>query len=491
MTHVAAGAAPSAAPEHRDSADPLPTVARRASRLEHAWWGAIVTGLGALNGARPLSDNSFLTHLATGRLIRAGHTPHTDPYTFTAAGRPWVVQSWLASWWYGTLEALGGGAAIRLFVVALSGLLAWMVWRLSAPAELLVGRLVITAGALIVGLFWWNERPQLIGMVALAAAAIVVTERRSPAWLLPLFGVWVNVHGSFPIGLAFLGAWAGLTTVLARRIDGRGALGVAAAIGGTVMGAVVSPFGFDLITFPVEMLKRSATLIFITEWRPLALDSLASIVFLAVSVGVAAAIAQRRSWPRLAVIGLFLGLALWAVRNVVPASIVLVPVAAPALAGMGALRVGAPVAWRRMLPAAAAVVAALTALVAVTDDYEVSAYPVAMADRIEATPRLRQGRVLSYDYVGNFLEWRSGAGRRVWLDDRAEVVPRAVVVDYVRLLSGIGKPGVILDRQPHDLVLWNAKGEIADYLRRSDEYTVVAQDREWILVERVGSLPPA
>ena len=44
MTHVAAGAAPSAAPEHRDSADPLPTVARRASRLEHAWWGAIVTG---------------------------------------------------------------------------------------------------------------------------------------------------------------------------------------------------------------------------------------------------------------------------------------------------------------------------------------------------------------------------------------------------------------------------------------------------------------
>ncbi|MGH2684355.1 MAG: hypothetical protein ACRDJP_02680, partial [Actinomycetota bacterium] len=61
-------------------------------------------------GFFPLFDNSFLTHLATGRMIVDDWAiPRHDPFSFTASGEPWVVQSWLASVLYGAFEELWGG----------------------------------------------------------------------------------------------------------------------------------------------------------------------------------------------------------------------------------------------------------------------------------------------------------------------------------------------------------------------------------------------
>ena len=59
-------------------------------------------------GIDQLSDNSFFTHLATGRLILDHGIPHHDVYSFTAPGEPWVVQSWLASVLYGWIDSWFG-----------------------------------------------------------------------------------------------------------------------------------------------------------------------------------------------------------------------------------------------------------------------------------------------------------------------------------------------------------------------------------------------
>ena len=64
--------------------------------------GAGLTVWAASIGLSRISDNSFMTHLATGRLICGRHgIPSHDPYSFTAHGSSWVVQSWLASLLYG------------------------------------------------------------------------------------------------------------------------------------------------------------------------------------------------------------------------------------------------------------------------------------------------------------------------------------------------------------------------------------------------------
>ena len=55
-------------------------------------------------GLSRLSDNSFFWHLRTGRLILDHGIPHSDPYSFTATGRRWVAQSWLAEALYGAVD---------------------------------------------------------------------------------------------------------------------------------------------------------------------------------------------------------------------------------------------------------------------------------------------------------------------------------------------------------------------------------------------------
>ena len=92
------------------------------------WFAAL---LGAASGASALGDNSFFTHLSTGRRILDGHLPSTDPYSFTAHGHPWVIQSWFASLLYGLGDGVGHGMGIRLMVALLSALLCA---ALAAPA---------------------------------------------------------------------------------------------------------------------------------------------------------------------------------------------------------------------------------------------------------------------------------------------------------------------------------------------------------------------
>src|SRR5689334_16687600 len=91
-------------------------------------------------GLNRLSDNSGFTHLATGiRMVAHGvlpAIPRVDPYTFTAHGKPWVVQSWLAEAGVGWAYRLGGQHAVMLLsavTVAVCGALLPVLARTGRP----------------------------------------------------------------------------------------------------------------------------------------------------------------------------------------------------------------------------------------------------------------------------------------------------------------------------------------------------------------------
>ena len=475
--------------------DPSPAAAR--SILEHGWWSVVAWGSGLALGAGALSDNSFLTHVATGRLIRDGGAPHHDLFTFASGGKHIVVQSWLASWLYAALDDLGGGAAIRVFVAAVCGALLTVVWRLSRPAGALIARVGLVSMAGMVGLLWWNERPQIIGFLVLALVALVLQERRSPWWLAPLFALWVNVHGSFPLGVAFVGGLLAVRVVGSRSIGRRELSEVGAVVVGLVVGAALSPYGFELLTFPVELLGRSKALSFITEWRPLSFSSdgvvnINSVVFVAEAVAIGALLAWRRSWMRLAVASVFVALALWAVRNVAIAALVLIPLVAPALAGLGTPDVSVVPPRPLRLAVGAFVAAVVAAFVVLTPAYDLSAYPTRAVDWMEAhgyvgRPAGSNARVLTHDYDGNYLEWRYGTRALPWLDDRAELHAYAVARDYVFLLSDLGDADDILARNPHDVVLWEADSSLGRHLLVDPDYRIVYRDASSVVACRIGS----
>ena len=140
-------------------------------------------------GARPISDNSMLTHLRTGiDMARTGAIPRTDPYSLTAGGERWVVQSWLPEWTYGWAYRIGGFKLVVLEQAVLLALLAYLVVRLARTGSPLRTALAGVA-AVGIGASPWTARPLLFGLLCMALTVTIV-ERRKPAWwLVPL--VWV------------------------------------------------------------------------------------------------------------------------------------------------------------------------------------------------------------------------------------------------------------------------------------------------------------
>ncbi len=473
------------------SAAPAAETVPTESRAGFRWWGSVWFVLGTAFGCHELSDNSFLTHLATGRLILRNGVPHADPYSFTVAGKAWVVQSWLFSIFDASLERWLGDWAIRLAVGVTVGCLLAAIWRLSRPAKTLLGRVAITAIGGVVGLGYWNERPQTLAFLMLALAMIVVLEEHNPLWLVPIFAVWTDVHGSWPVGLVVVGLVAFHQVIGRRHLDRRAWDVCAAALLGSLVAAAASPFGVDLLTFPVRLLGRSDVLQYIIEWRRPALGDPATIAVAFQVLVAVVAMWRAKAWSWSPLVVVMVVLAATSRRNIPLASIVLLPIAAPLAARWGSLDVGEGAPRRRTIGICVAAVVVIGAVVAsMPTDFDLSPYPVAAvtwmsAHHLVAQPGLN---VVEPDYAGNYLEFRFGPRAQVFIDDRAELFTAQIVGDYAEgLLAGKRDWRAILDRYGSNIVLWPSDRLLARELARSPEWRIVHRAGGWVVACRLSS----
>ncbi len=441
-------------------------------------------------GLAPLHDNSFMTHLATGRLILDhGSIPRTDPYSFTAFGRAWTVQSWGASVIYGSLERIGGLAAIRAFVGVCCALLALLAWRLTRPAGGLVPRLLLGVLLLGIGANLWAERPLLLGLLCLGAVLLAAEGDLDPRWLVPVMWFWVNVHGSFPLGLVALGVFA-VGRFLDRERPTVELRALGWAVGGTLLGAL-NPLGVRLLVFPLELLQHREAFSQITEWQPPTWGTPAE-WFFAVQLALAVVIClwRGRRW-RVALPVLVFGVAsLVSVRNVAQASFVMLPGMAYCLAGLGTIDGRRRPAILR--PVAIVVVAfavLMSGLSLLTQpDTDLSGYPEEAVTWMHGHDLLGlQDRVVSRDYVGNYLEARYGPDKvRVYLDDRVDMYPLSVIEDYTVLIDPHGGYQAVLDRARASAVLWDRSSSFGRWLERQGRgahptWRIVHRHGDWLV----------
>lgn len=450
--------------------------------------GLCVVAAGVAIGLRPLSDNSFFTHLSTGRLILdRGAVPSHDPYTFTAQGEPWVVQSWLASVLYATAERLGGALGLRLVSGAISGALTAILWRLARPADGVLGRVLIVGLAVGVGGELWGERPFMLGLVALALLVLAAEDGLDPRWLVPVGWIWVNAHGSFPLGLAYL-----VVAAVGRRLDGgsvaieRRCFGWAGL--GMLLGAI-GPVGPKLLVFPVELLQKQELLRHVIEWQAPTFESLSQRVFLVELVIAIVVLARRPSYRTGLLIGVFAAAALVGSRNVTVASIVLVPGLAAGMPMLGTLRSDARTLFAKGLAGVGLAVFALVAVVRLDEPpYSFGGYPVDAVAFLDASEvDLRTHRLAAQDYVGNYLELVYGPGERVFYDDRFDMFPDAASDAHFSLVQAQSDVRSQLDRYDIELVVWERTSAVAPRLVVDPDWRVLFADDAWVLVCRRGA----
>ncbi len=403
---------------------------RRAVRQRHVWllapFVALVTPL-----SRPISDNSFLWHVRAGtEQLDAGEVLRADPFSYTSGGEAWRTQSWLAELGYGWLERVfdGVGWSVLLVLVALltSGLLVVLRGsRLGASLPALVG-----VGLLFVfqAFSFAVPRPVVLTYPLLAAVTLLVDDDEGELWLAPaLVWLWASLHGSFVLGLGVLGLDA-----IRRRSPVR-----AAVTAGAGLAASLSAHGFAVWGILIDFMQSRETLGFIEEWaRPSPTDLRAAPFFLVIALLLVLAVMRRFDVADLVMVVPFALFGFAAVRNLLPALIVVAPVVAARL-----LPAGTTAGTRRRpseLPVVnAALMAALLVLLVVVavspHRFDRERFP---SDDVVAA--LAEGRVFHDDAVGGYLIWSVGPDRQVFIDDRAELYGAAGFTTLGAAMRGDG-----------------------------------------------------
>lgn len=453
---------------------------------------AFMAGVAAL----PLQDNSFLTHLATGRIILdEGRVPARDPYSFVAGGEDWTVQSWLASLAYAGAESVAASLGLRVVHLLSLVVLGTVLIVLTRSVQSLLVRLAVLFLAALSGAGLWVERPYLIGVLGVAVVWLAL-DRRLPWWLLvPLGWLWANTHGSWALGLGLV-----VLVAIGAVVDARGRPEDAdvltrafLALAGGIAAGAIGPVGPAILAFPLTALDRREAFVDIVEWQAPQFDSIAELawVVLGLFAIVVLLTADRRMRSAVPVLA-FLAASLLAQRNMAIAVVVFVGVIGRTPLAVGELRSSARPSLGRpvhAILAAGAVLVAASTLVTPLDTF--SAYP-GRAMALVGPPPADGGapRLAAEVAVGNALTVLDGPRQAVFVDDRFDLYPVDAVQASVTLLRGHAGWQDVLERYDIDVVLWSADKPLSGLLAASDEWRIVYGDaRSMVACRRDGLCP--
>ncbi len=453
-------------------------------------FGWLLAVAGFVIGGKIISDNSLLTHLATGELIvERGWVPDADPYSHDFAGRPWTVQSWLASLLYTRAVDLGGQSALRLLHGALGAAVMVGVWRLVAPARQLLVRAGLVVVPLLVGGALWSPRPFMFGLVGIIVVLLVLRGEVRPWALIPAMYLWVNTHGSFPLALVILGA-AGVGHMIDRRQVPVRHLRLTGWMAAGILVAGLNPVGPRLWWFPLMLLGRGEALDEVVEWAPPSFENPVDFVYLSLLPILVLAARRGLPWTDLLPAVGFFATGLLAIRNMAPASLVVVTMAAPALAGLMGRTIGDEVGRRARMLAVAGGTGLVVSAIAVMSSPGLSLdrYPVDAVTYLEERALLPadDSVVIHREGVGNYLTHRYGADAGVFIDDRFDFYPVDRTRDHLTLVYG-GDYREVLDRHRADIVVWERESDLGDWLDADPGWDLPFRDDEWIVACRSGS----
>ena len=250
-----------------------------------------------------------------GCALSVHHTPlHPDRSLFlfrdwTIAGSTGNGSAELPFWF--SYQAFGLRGIYLVTWAVLGANILFVYWRGYVKARH-AGAAFCTAAALGFFLMTVNSGPRTIAFAYLAMSAelaiLDAAERGNKriVWLLPLlFCLWINIHGTWFIGIDLLALYifCGLFRV---RVGSLSRMPLApadrnrllAALGVSVAALLVNPYGWRLMWSPIDMmLNQKESVNTIAEWQPLSLSSLeGEAAVVAIAVMVVANCIRGRKW---------------------------------------------------------------------------------------------------------------------------------------------------------------------------------------------------
>lgn len=464
-----------------------------------------------------LTDPDYFWHLRTGQvLLEQGALPIGDIFSYTNAGRPWVLHEWLFELVLAGMYSMFGTFGVK-FMTALLATATLIISYVTANRILgkpyaafflaLVFFILIAPGI--------SPRPQLVTFLLFALYLRVLTgfkyagETRSLLALPLLMAAWVNFHGGYAAGLALLFLFTACEWLKFLAADSRDAaqrrrlqwLSLTAAA--TLLSSLVNPYFLGHWLYPFQVIGMEASRSYISEWRSPDFHTPWGQGYLALVLAFFATVAYRTVKADITEFAVPLFFALMgfvAARHVPMAAIALIPFTAAALAQQPLPQM-IPTRWLRGYSTWYARQARqgrelgdkeyplnwllLGLLLATLLLY----YPIHHAADTEkanarapvkATEFLMQagirGRMFNTYHYGGYLIYRLYPAQQVFIDGRADMYGDAFVKEYMEISAGGTNWEKQFDRYRIDYVLVQRDSPLRQLLLARGDFKLVYDD---------------
>ncbi|MGB0125145.1 MAG: hypothetical protein WA400_07160 [Silvibacterium sp.] len=263
-------------------------------------------------GGPVMRDPDIWWHLRNAQiLLSTHHFIRQDLYSFTTSGQPWINPEWLAEIpYYFGFRLFGERGIFLVMLAAVELFIAGMLVRCYLRSRDISSAFLATWIAVLLAAVNIGPRTILFGWLCFLGEMFVLEafrRGRDHLWLLiPIYALWINLHGSWLIGYAFFvlfvasgtagGTWGSIEAVKWTPAQLKKLMAVGAA---SVAALFVNPYGWRLVAYPFNMLlHQRLNLAVVDEWRSVSFQSFYGVVvFVLASAMLVFTLARRRSWP--------------------------------------------------------------------------------------------------------------------------------------------------------------------------------------------------
>ena len=462
---------------------------------KHTFLAVLFIGLFAM-GARNVVDPDVWWHLKTGEYIAQHKTiPHTDPFSYTRAGKPWVAHEWLTELGMYELQHHGGFGSLIILFAAFVAIAFFLLYLRCGPAPYIAGVAVLCAAWSTAPL--WGARPQVLSLL-LTSLWLFILERTEQNqnllwWTLPLTLLWVNLHAGFALGLA-LSALFLAGELIERRLGSRPQhrdhwRKSALILIIDLLLVPLNPNGLRMFTYPIETLRSTAMQNYIAEWASPNFHRAEYWPFLLIVLVTFAALICSRIPLRsrdliLLLVGLYASLA--SIRMIPLFVLIAVPLIVKRLGNWPPTTHRAHTRFRT--PLNALIVVAMTIFAAVRVAEVIYQQPEAEARDFptQAVAFLKQhppaGHIFNHYDWGGYLIWKLYPRTPVFIDGRADLYGPELLHDFSDIYQFKDGWQQILLRWHIQTVIVPPASALAIGLQSAPEWTVAYQDSQAIVL---------
>jgi hypothetical protein len=455
-------------------------------------------------GAPVMRDPDIWWHLRNAQiLLTTHHFIRHDIYSFTTFGQSWVNPEWLAEIpYYLAFRAFAERGVFLVMLLAVDLIIAGVLLRCYRRSGQIAASWLATWIAVLLAAINIGPRTILFGWLCFLAEMLLLEafrHGRDRLWLLvPLFALWINLHGTWLIGYGFFmlylasglveGSWGSIESSRWTPQQWRKLIAVAAAC---LAALFVNPYGWRLVVYPFDLIfHQQLNVAVIDEWRTVDFQSFyGTLVFLIVAGIMLFTLAQRRSWWLSDV--LFALLAFYAAlthkRFLFLAGIVVCP--------MLAIELGSHVfspydprqdkRWLNIVFMAAFYFFGISHIPSSTSLHAAEARYFPAAALPDLNSHCANQRVLNRYEWGGYLIWNARE-IPVFLDSRTDIFDHhGVLLDYLKATT-LNDSFAILDRYRIGCVLLNTSSELVYLLQHSPGWKVEYEDAMTVLIVRTA-----